>query len=170
MTMLGLIMTRFDRLAVLLATGLGAGRVPFAPGTVGTLWGIPLAWAILLLPHLLWQVMAIAVLCLIGVPICGAASAHFGRKDPGCIVWDELASLPIVFLGLPAAAMGRVEIALAGFLLFRFFDISKLPPVRALERLPGGWGVMADDMAAAAYALATFMLLRWLIPPLASAG
>jgi phosphatidylglycerophosphatase A len=163
-------MTRFDRLAVLLATGLGAGRVPFAPGTVGTLWGIPLAWAILLLPHLLWQLGAIAALCLIGVPICGAASTHFGRKDPGCIVWDELASLPIVFLGLPAAAMGRLEVVATGFLLFRLFDISKLPPVRALERLPGGWGVMADDMAAAVYALVSFALLRWLIPALSPAG
>jgi phosphatidylglycerophosphatase A len=168
--MLGLITTSFDRLAVLLATGLGVGRMPLAPGTFGTLWGIPLAWAILHLPHPIWQIAAIAAVCLIGVPICGVAAARFGLKDPGCIVWDELASLPIVFLGLPAAAMGRVEITVAGFVLFRIFDISKLPPVRSLERLPGGWGVMADDIAAALYGLLAFTVLRWFVPALSVAG
>jgi phosphatidylglycerophosphatase A len=124
---------------------------------------------ILLLPHLLWQIAAIGALCLIGVPICGAAAKQLGMEDPGSVVWDELASLPIVFLGLPPTAARRVELFVVGFVLFRIFDISKLPPVRYLERLPGGWGIMADDIAAALYALLVFSALRWLVPALSVA-
>lgn len=161
--------TFLSRLAVLLATGLGVGRASWAPGTLGTVWGVPLAVGILQLPHLLWQIAAIAALCLIGVPICGAAAERLGLKDPGSVVWDELASLPIVFLGLPATAARRVELIVVGFVLFRIFDISKMPPVRSLERLPGGWGIMADDIGAALYALAAFAGLRWLVPALSVA-
>jgi phosphatidylglycerophosphatase A len=152
--------------AVVLGTGLGVGMVPKAPGTFGTLWGLPLTWAILQLPGLAWQLGTVAVLCAVGVPICGAAARRLGHKDPGSVVWDELAALPIVFLGRTIPDLSRPTIVVTGFLLFRALDISKLPPGRQLERLPGGWGIMADDIAAAVYSWLLLNLLIWLLPSL----
>ncbi len=139
-------------------------------GTFGTLWGLPLAWALAQLPHVGWQVAILLALCGIGVPICGRAAQQLGTKDPGCVVWDELTALPIVFLGVPASGMQRPEILVVGFLLFRVFDISKLPPGKQLEHLPRGWGIMADDVAAAVYGLLSLTAFRWFIPWLGQAG
>lgn len=154
----------WDRCATCLATGLGVGYARWAPGTWGTLWGVPLTWGILRLPGWGWQLAAIGLLYAVGVSVCGRAARYLDRKDPGCVVWDEFSALPIVFLGLSADALSRPEIVVLGFGLFRVFDISKIPPVRQFERLPGGWGIMSDDTAAAIYALAVMVTLRWLIP------
>lgn len=159
-----------DRGIVWLATGLGVGRFPFMPGTIGTLWGLPLAWAILLLPHVAWQILVLIVLWAVGVPLCGRAAKTLDLKDPGCVVWDEFVALPVVFLGMSSAQARSPLVALVGFLLFRFFDISKLPPCHRLERLPGGWGIMADDLAAAVYALLAMWLLQSVLPALAIAS
>jgi phosphatidylglycerophosphatase A len=141
--------------------------IPKAPGTFGTLWGLPLTWAILQLPMIACQVGTVVVLCALGVPICGAAARRLGRKDPGSVVWDEFVALPIVFLGrTPVELHSRPSLLLTGFVLFRMFDISKLPPGRQLERLPGGWGIMADDIAAAAYSWIVLNILIWLLPSL----
>jgi phosphatidylglycerophosphatase A len=108
-----------------------------------------------------WWVRAalIALLCLVGVFICGRAAAELGGKDPGAVVWDEFATLPLVFLWLPPA-YGHSPLALAiGLALHRVFDISKLPPVNLAERLPGGWGIMLDDMVAAVYAGGLYWIL-----------
>ena len=134
--------------AIFLATGFYCGFFPFAPGTVGTLWGLPLAWALGQLP---WfgQVGVTAVICLAGIPICTAAARYLGNlKDPGCIVLDEIASLPITFFLVP---MDSWHVVVVGFVLHRVFDISKPPPARQLERLPEGLGIMADDWAAGVY-------------------
>ena len=153
-----------ERIVVWLATGLGAGTIRYAPGTVGTLWGVPLAWAILSLPHLGLQLLVILVLLLLGIPICGVAARRLNLKDPGSVVWDEFTALPIVFLGFPAAAMSSPLVVVLGFVLFRVFDISKLAPARQLERLPGGWGVMSDDVAASLYALLVMRGIVWIWP------
>ena len=116
-----------------LATGLGVGLIPWAPGTFGTVVGLPLAWG---LGHLdiLWQCVAIAVLFAIGVPICTLAARQLGRgHDPRCIVLDEIVAVGVTFLGVP---MERLWVVVLGFGLFRLFDISKPPPARQLERLP----------------------------------
>jgi phosphatidylglycerophosphatase A len=150
-------------LAVWLATGGGIGFIPWAPGTFGTLLGLPLAWAIWLLP--LWgRAPAILGLVAIGVPICSAAARRLGRKDPGAVVWDEIAAVPVTFAALSFdRSPGSLAAVLAlGFVLFRVFDILKPPPARWLERLPHGWGIMADDLAAAVYAGACLHLLAWL--------
>lgn len=161
-----------DRAAVAVATGLGFGFAPWMPGTVGAIWGLPLAFAV---AHLAWpagQLAAIVACFLVGVPICAvAARALGGKKDPGAIVWDEIASLPIVFLGIAPERLGVGDLAAAdwrlyaaGFLLHRVFDIAKPPPARQVERLPGGWGIMADDAVAAAMGCASLHLLDWLGP------
>lgn len=159
-----------DRAAIVVATGLGFGVSPWMPGTVGAVWGLPLAFGV---AHLAWplgQVAAIVICFLFGVPICAAAArALGGKKDPGAIVWDEIASLPIVFLGFAPARLGVGEISAvdwriyaAGFVLHRVFDIAKPPPARQIEQLPGGWGIMADDAVAAVMACGCLHLVDWL--------
>lgn len=147
--------TLLGQAIVLVACGLGFGYVRYSPGTVGALWGVPLAWGLGQL-HLGWQVAAIVALLMIGVPICGRAAEALGRKDPGAVVFDEIASMPIVFLlvDLQTGPSSRIAtILVVGFLLHRVFDITKPPPARQFERLqPAGLGIMIDDTVAAIYA------------------
>ncbi len=146
------------RAAVWLATGLGVGLVAPAPGTVGGLWGLPVALATMQLPGYLWQGVAIVVIGAIGVWLCGMASRALGSSDPQPVVLDEIAALPIVFWGLSGIGNGTL---IAGFALFRVFDITKPGIVKRGERLPGGLGVMADDWLAALHAWAALRLLLW---------
>jgi len=149
----------WDKTSVWVATGMGLGLVSPAPGTVGGLWGLPLAWAIGQLPSLEARGIAILLVGLVGVAICWrAARALGGGKDPQVIVLDEIAALPIVYLGV-----GQMNPStwLIGWMLFRVFDITKPPPARQVERLPGGWGIMADDFVAAGFAWA---VLYWVGP------
>jgi phosphatidylglycerophosphatase A len=140
---------------------VGLGRITPAPGTVGTaVLGLPLAWAIGQLPGVDWQILVILVLIAIGVPLTTAAGrAMGGEKDNQAIIWDEIVTLPVVFLAVP---MTNWKIALAGFLLHRLFDITKPPPAGQLERLPDGLGVIADDCMAAVYACAALAALKWI--------
>lgn len=134
---------------LLLATGLGVGYVPRGPGTAGSLWGMAIVaglWGVRADP-LTWTVVTV-LLAMAGVPICGRAARLLRQSDPGCIVWDELAAVPVVFAFTPATGLHAV----LGFVLFRLFDVWKPWPIRHAERLPGGWGVMADDLAAAVLA------------------
>lgn len=145
-----------------LATGLGTGHSRFLPGTVGTFWGIPLAWAISQIPELLLQASAAVILCLLAIPLCGAAERKLGKgKDPSCIVADEYLTLPIVYLGLPFSG----PVVATGFVLHRLFDITKPPPIRQLQSIPGGLGVVIDDVLAALFALVVnhliFHLAGW---------
>ena len=144
------------------ATGLGVGFIPWAPGTFGTLWGLPLAWGINRIPSVLVQVALILVICLIGIPICHRGATALGRKDPGSVVWDEIAAIPITFFLVPASRMSSFWVLLAGFLLFRFFDISKIPPAKQVERCPSGIGIMADDWVAGVYACVCLHVLLWM--------
>lgn len=105
---------------------------------------------------------AIIAVCAIGVPICTAAARRLGgRKDPGAIVFDEIASMPITFFLIP---LDRPATVVAGFLLHRFFDILKPQPARSLERLPEGLGIMADDWIAGLYSNLALHLAIWLNP------
>ena len=139
------------QLAVLLATGLGLGLITPVPGTVASaVWGLPLACLVGQLPGVGWQILAIGAVVLVGVPLTTTANRALGvEKDHPAIVWDEIASMPLVFILVP---MTNWKIAAAGFVLHRLFDITKPPPVHQLERLPEGWGVMADDVMAAIFA------------------
>lgn len=145
--------------AVWIATGFGLGLKSPAPGTAGALLeGLPLAWALHhWVPDVRWQIAVIAILFGIGVPIATAAGrALGGKKDNQAIIWDEIVTVPVVFLLVPLVEW---QTALLGFGLHRLFDITKPPPARQLERLPDGAGVMADDLAAALYAMVVLYVL-----------
>lgn len=151
--------------AVVVATGFWAGRCPFAPGTFGAIWGLPLAWGISCIGNPWLQAAAIAVLFAASVPICTTAASKLGgKKDPGAIVLDEIVSLPITFFLVPRQQLIIPLIMLIGFALHRLFDITKPPPARQLEHLPDGLGIMADDVAAGIYsciALHLILMTGW---------
>ena len=149
--------------AVLAATCGGLGRIGFAPGTFGAAAGtlIALAFARLALP-LAVEVGLLAAINLIGIPVCTRAARALGRgKDPGAIIYDEAASVPLAALVVPAAARSPTVLA-AVFVLHRLFDITKPFPCRRLEHLPDGLGIMADDWGAAAYVAVCLAIGRWL--------
>jgi phosphatidylglycerophosphatase A len=149
-----------SRLSVWLATGLGIGLVTPAPGTVAGLWGLPVAAAVsqIAQPELRYAVMA--VLALLAVPVCGiAARALLSSGDPGPIVLDEIVALPIVFVAIDELTWPRL---IAGYLLFRLCDVVKPGLARSAEKLPGGWGVVADDCVAAVMACLLLHGAIWL--------
>ena len=142
-----------------LAFGLGTGLAPIAPGTVGSLLGVLLAWLTLDL-GLPAQIGIAAALIAAGVWICGESSRRLGVHDHGGIVWDEIAGMYVTLL---VAAPTLTAWAL-GFVLFRAFDIVKPWPIRDLDhRLGGGSGIMLDDLVAALYAAILLALQGWLM-------
>jgi phosphatidylglycerophosphatase A len=146
-----------------IATGFGLGLSPVMPGTAGTLWGIPISWAVMLLPSCGYQIGVCAALTLLAIPVCGAAEKLLGKgKDPGCIVADEYLTLPICYLGLPFVPW----VIFSGFILHRIFDITNPPPIRQLQSLKGGLGIVIDDFLAALFALAVNHLLFRVIVPM----
>ncbi|MBX9790840.1 MAG: phosphatidylglycerophosphatase A [Pirellulales bacterium] len=145
-------------LAMWAATGSYVGLSPWVPGTLGTLVGLGWVWSVSRLPGLTLQLAATLGLILISVPICTQAARRIGGKDPSAIVLDEIASLPIVLLGLD---LSHASVWLAAFVLHRVFDVTKPPPIRAVERLPDGLGIVADDCVAAVYAALVLRACVW---------
>ncbi len=143
----------------LLAFGFGTGLSPVAPGTVGSLLGVALAWLTLDLG--LYVQLAVAVgISVVGIWICGESARRIGVHDHGGIVWDEIAGMYVTLLVAPPTILGYA----LGFVLFRLFDIAKPWPIRDLDhRLGGGLGIMLDDLAAALYALVLLGLYGWLM-------
>ena len=161
---------------VWVAQGFGIGRVPWAPGTFGSIVGV--LWALTLIAtksvwgYVAGMIAGIAIACW----ICHHAEKILESHDPPSVVLDEIAALPIAFLPwvlIETQATGKLpapEFFVSGknawitsiiFALFRLSDIAKPPPVRASQRLPGGFGVVADDVLAAVYvAIATLLVLR----------
>ena len=139
----------WNAVALVLGTGLGFGLSPFAPGTVGSLLGPPLVWGVRSLGLPTWGYWTTAgLLMLAGGPICGRVARHFHPKDPGPAVYDEIVAFFFVLAWVDLTWITAV----LGFFVFRFFDITKPPPARQLEALPGGWGILMDDLAAGVYA------------------
>lgn len=146
------------RLALAVATSLGVGYVPVASGTFGSAAGL-LLWAVL--PStLVVQATAIVVLFVVGSWSGSVAERHFGRTDPGEVVVDEVMGMLLTLFLTGVGWTGAV----AGFFLFRIFDIVKPFPARRLEHLPGGVGIMADDAMAAIYANVALRIALALIP------
>lgn len=88
----------------------------------------------------------------VGIPICSEGARLKNTKDPGSVVWDEMAAFPIVFLLVDTKLLGKPWVLILGFVLFRIFDVWKPPPVSHCDRLEGGFGIMLDDTVAAIYA------------------
>ena len=148
--------------AHIIALGAGAGLAPAAPGTVGTLLAFPLYW---LLAAFSTSTMALALLgaaFLLGVWACGATGRALGVADHGAMVWDEIVAFAVVLVFTPSGW----EWQLGAFLLFRFFDIVKPPPIRYFDRrLKNGFGVMFDDLLAAGYTLLVLAVGQRLLGP-----
>src|SRR5512139_64377 len=131
----------FDNIVLFIAEGGFSGRMPVAPGTAGTVVGVLLYLLVKDLPAL-WYSAVFAIVALIGTWAAGAADRVLGTKDSPTIVIDEIAGFLLVMLLVPFAW----GYAAAGFLLFRFFDILKPWPLNKLQDIPGGPGVMLDDI------------------------
>jgi phosphatidylglycerophosphatase A len=148
-------------LSVWIATGFGAGYFPIAPGTVGSAVGLALVIAFrrtsLDCAGLAVSLAALAVLLFaLGVWSAGKAEKAFGRVDPGQVVIDEVAGQVLTFVATPRIAWTGL---IAGFIVFRVFDIVKPFPARRAERFPGGWGIMVDDAVAGLYSLIVLVIL-----------
>jgi len=171
--------------ALAIATGLGLGYLPKAPGTWGSLLGVVLAWGALLISSarpdaspaagsfptaiswfnfLLVDGALVVVVSLLGLWASGRVAGHLGQHDPPIVVVDEVSGQLIAYLGLatPATFALNWQYLLAGFILFRVFDIWKPFPARLAESFPGGVGIMADDWIAGLYAALVLGLARQL--------
>ncbi|WP_044363793.1 phosphatidylglycerophosphatase A [Vibrio fluvialis] len=148
----------------LLATGFGSGLSPVVPGTMGTLASVPFYLLLAQLPLTLYIVVVIAA-SLIGIKICQVTSDDMQVHDHGSIVWDEFAGFWITMLIVPALQLPVFEWKwlLAGFVLFRFFDMVKPWPIGWLDkRVHGGLGIMLDDLVAGVMsALALALVGYW---------
>jgi len=157
-----------------IAQGFGVGRIPLGPGTFGSLVGV-LWFGLLLATRSIWLFVVGTVAGLVlSVWVCGAAEKILRQKDPGSVVLDEIAALPVCFLAwaiilflrngsLPALedffAGKNWPLALGVFVAFRFFDVTKPWPVRQSQALPGGWGITTDDVLAALYVNVVVLLI-----------
>jgi phosphatidylglycerophosphatase A len=158
-----------------IAQGFGVGRIPFAPGTFGSLLG--LGWFALLLCARSWLVFAAGAAAGIALSVwlCGEGERRLNQKDPGSVILDEIAAMPLCFAAAMAIAGSRQQqwpgpeyffsaahgAQTAGiFVLFRFFDILKPWPVRQSQSWRGGWGITVDDVLAAVYVNLTIWSLH----------
>ena len=142
----------------ILSLGFGSGLSPIAPGTFGTLF----AWASFAafsaqLTVIEWGIL-IVVGFVAGIGICGFTANRLGIEDPSPVVWDEIVAFWLVLLMVtPATFTGQ----LWAFIVFRFFDMVKPPPIRYFDRrLKGGFGIMFDDLVAAFFTLLVIALWR----------
>jgi phosphatidylglycerophosphatase A len=156
------------------AQGLGVGRIPVAPGTFGSVVGL-LWFGLLLMPGSLWLFLAgSAAAVALSVWLCGEAERVLGQKDPGSVVLDEIAAMPVCFMGWVAFVNWRTgslpgsayflsahvwPLTLGVFVAFRVFDVAKPWPVHQSQSLPSGWGVTIDDVLAAVYVNIVVLLI-----------
>jgi len=144
-------------IAKIIATFFYVGLIPLGPGTFGTLAAIPLFYALSFTPLYLYLAITVLIV-LISVWASTVAEEIFNKTDPGQVVADEVCGFLVTMILVPPT----ISNIFLGFLLFRFFDITKPYPVRKFEILPGGWGIVIDDVAAGVYACITLHILgRW---------
>jgi len=156
-------MTGRPGLAMWIATSGGLGFFPIWPGTMGAALGVAVVAALERLPLTAAGLrsgfvgLAASAIFGLGVWAAGRAERHLGCRDPGPVVVDEVVGQMVTFLACPAASW---KVLLAGFALFRFFDVVKPFPAGRAEHLPGGWGIMTDDVVAGIYSMASLSAVR----------
>ena len=150
-------LTAVQRLALLIATVGGVGRAPLAPGTVAS--AVTVAVLGLAAPSRPALIAFLVAVVVVGTWAAHDAERSLGGKDPSAIVIDEVAGMALSVLALPLTP----GVLLAGFVLFRVFDVVKPYPANALQRLAGGVGVMIDDLVAGLYALLVLLAARALV-------
>ncbi len=153
-----------NAMAWIVATVGGVGYAPIASGTVASLVAAALWYVLPWSGTTQW--VACGVVVLAGVWASGRLALRLKDDDPSIVVIDEVAGMWLALAALPKTA----GIIIAGFLLFRFFDIGKFPPMKQLEHLHGGWGIMLDDVAAGLISRVVLGVLIWLFPRLAGVG
>ena len=149
-------------IGVFVATGGYAGYAPVAPGTAGSLVGLGVYALVRWYGGPGLEAIVLSAVVAVGVWSATVGERYFGKTDPGHVVIDEVAGMLLTLLWLPVTWVGT----LVGFLAFRVFDIIKPFPAGAAERLPRGWGVMADDLVAGVYAHLVVRLMAWATPGL----
>lgn len=154
------------RLSHWIALGFGSGLSPVAPGTIGTLW----AWLVFVVADPLLSASGWALVIglgfLVGIWACARTSKDLGVADHGSIVWDEIIAFWLVLLFVPGDWASQAM----AFLLFRFFDIVKPPPIRHFDAtIKNGFGTMLDDLIAAFYTLFVVALHQYSLVPVSSA-
>jgi phosphatidylglycerophosphatase A len=138
-----------------LAFGFGSGLSPKAPGTAGTLAAVPVFYLMSYL-NIINYLIVLAVIIVIGIWLCDQSSKMLGVHDHPGIVWDEFAGYFVTMIAVPVSW----STLLAGFVLFRLFDILKPWPIAWLDRkVDGGLGIMVDDIVAGCFALGVLQLL-----------
>jgi len=143
--------------ALFCALGFGAGLVPKAPGTIGTLLAVPVVVLLAQLPYWVLPLVTL-IFIVIGIKICGDASKYFGSHDHSSIIWDEIVGYMITLSFVPV----NFQTLLLGFVLFRIFDILKPWPISWIDkRVQGGLGIMLDDVAAGLIANVVLNFLFW---------
>jgi phosphatidylglycerophosphatase A len=150
-----------DALVNGVATVFHLGRIGPAPGTLGALAGTVFFALALQNASPSVRFWTILFLLFAGVLFSGEAERRMGKRDPGCVIIDEFAVMPIVFLGMatPSGVWANLAMLAAGFGLFRVFDIAKPFGIDRIQDLPGGIGIMADDVVAALYSCAVLHIL-----------
>ena len=139
-------------LARIIGTVGYVGHFPVAPGTLASAVGVGLAFS--LRNYSLWYVLVTAVITVVGIVAAGIVEKQEGKKDPGCVVIDEVAGMMVSLFGIPLSWPAM----LVGFFLFRAFDMFKIYPANKLEAMGGGFGIVADDIAAGIYANLTLQI------------
>jgi len=136
-----------------------------APGTWGSLAGLLYFLLFFTALNLVTTLLVTAIVLYVAVAFCGEAEKRLGRRDPGQVILDEFVVMPLCFLGwrmVATTGWPHWAIFLAGFGLFRFYDILKPLGIHRLQDWPGGWGVVVDDVAAALAACGTLHLFAWI--------
>ena len=148
-------MTLRNNFILFIATGFFSGKIPFAPGTFGTIAAVPFALVFLIIPSSFYGIY-ITGLILAAIYFADQAEKILGEKDPGCIVIDEIAGYVVTLSMVPV----NIYTLATGFLIFRFFDIVKCAPVKYFENnFSGGAGVVLDDIMAGIFSAVVLRVL-----------
>jgi phosphatidylglycerophosphatase A len=145
-----------DKLIKMLSTWFYIGNIPGAPGTAASAAGALMC--VILSANMFLYICVLVVVTVLGCKVCGRMEEILGRKDPGCVVIDEVAGIMVAFFLLPLTP----AVVITAFFLFRAFDMFKIYPVNKFEQMEGASGVMADDLVAGLYTNITMQIaVRW---------